>query len=180
MRSRSWLRAVPAVAVTVGGVAAGAVHYFAGSPGMPNGELAAMAFGAPWVMAGVLTLVGTIRGCPTVVAFAGMAAFPISLVSIVLWPLLVPALLLVAQGVSRFNHPAPRDIGVGFLIAIGLVSAFFLLLVHQDPATWQTPEGGTHYSSDIITAVEALASLAIVVTVGVAAAATMLFPRRRS
>ncbi len=153
----------------------GVIHLKGGSPGDPEGLLAATAFASPIAIAGVLSLLGVWRGLPAITAASGLGVIPMCLVSFVMLPLLVPASLLVAYGLSPGTVRAKYEAQAGFVVGIGLVGAFFLLLVHLDPVTWSS-QGGSGSSSDIITDLEAVASLSVVAVVFVAA---MLIPRRR-
>ena len=175
--SRLWL--IPAFVVIASGTTLMAARHYASEPDDPEGWLAGVAFGAPALMAGILALLAILRGYPTVVVGASIAVIPISLVSVILWPLMVPVTLLLAFGLQRISRPAAGEIVIGGLIVVGLISAFVLLLVHEDPVTWQSADGKRGGgSSDIITTVEASASLTIVAAVGLVAGATML--RRHS
>ena len=175
--SRLWL--VPALIVIAGGVALVAIRSYASESDNGEGLLADIAFGAPAFMAGIVALLAIWRGYPFVVVGTSVALMPIALVSVILWPLMVPVALLMAFGAPRISHTSASEIAAGGLTAVGLVSAFVLLLVHEDPVTWQSADGTRQgYSSDIITNVEASASLAIVAIVGLVAGATMLRRRR--
>ncbi|MGB5757188.1 MAG: hypothetical protein WBM50_09760 [Acidimicrobiales bacterium] len=148
---------VASAAVIVGGVGLVFVHYYGGSPGDPEGWFAALGFAAPFIGAGVLALVGTRRGRPALVFAAGVALIPMSVLSIVLIPLLIPAMLLMAHAaVDRFDA---RDLAVPLLLALGLVVVLAILVFHQDPVTWSTPEGSGS-SSNIVSATEAAIAVA--------------------
>lgn len=151
---------VASVAVVLGGVALVFVHYYGGSPGDPEGWFAALGFASPYIGAGLLTLVGTIRGHPALVLAAGVALIPMSILSIVLMPLLIPAVLLMVHAIqARFD---PQDLAVPAILAFGLVTVLAILVFHQDPVTWSKPYGGGS-SSDIVTTSEA--AIAISATV---------------
>lgn len=168
---------IASVIVIVGGVGLALVHNYAGNDGDPEGWLAASAFAAPFVMAGVLALFGVWRGRSGVVAAAGIALVPISIVSVVMWPILVPAAVLIVLGLAAGADRSARENVAFALVVVGLPIAFALLLVHNDPVSWVTPDGGGGSSSDVITNVEALGSLSI--TAMVSAAAPLVSWRRR-
>ena len=73
------------------------VHYYGGLPGEPEGWSAALGFAAPFIGAGFLALVGTRLGRPALVFSAGVALIPMSALSIVLIPLLIPAVVFVVD-----------------------------------------------------------------------------------
>lgn len=62
------------------------------------------------------------------------------------------------------TRPADRTLLVAVVVAhivvIGIVGGFVLLLVHDDPVTWETATA-THSSSDHITDAEAVRTLAL-------------------
>lgn len=68
-----------------------------------------MSVAAPVFLGRVLAVVGDRRGHPILLIAVARAMFPISLVSIVMWPLLVPAALLFRNGLRRLDRPTrPR------------------------------------------------------------------------
>jgi len=71
----------------------------------------------------------------------GFALIPICLVSIVLWPFLFPAALLVAYGLSQPRGKTLQEVVASVLAAVSIVTAFGILLFHQDPATWTSQMG---------------------------------------
>jgi len=83
---------------------------------------------------------------------AGAALIPMSVLSIVLMPLIIPAVLLIVRSTrERFE---PQDLAMPAVLASGLVVALAIVVFHQDPATWSTPDGGGG-SSNIVTSLEA-------------------------
>ncbi len=150
-------------AVIVGGSGLVFVHYYAGSPGDPEGWFAALGFAAPFIGVGALALAGTLRRRPALAFAAGVALVPMSVLSIVLIPLLIPAaLLIVRAAVEGFRA---QDLLVPGLLASGLVVVLAILVFHQDPVSWSTPEGSGG-ASNIVTTTEA--TIAIVSTVAAA------------
>ncbi len=89
-------------------------------------------------------------------------------VSIVMVPLIVPAGFMIAA--IRNASMRGDAVVVSAVLAVGLVTAFGILVFHQDPVTWSTPDGGGS-SSSIATSTEASISL-MVVTVVVLSAIT--------
>ena len=142
------------------------LHFFAGTPGDPEGWFACVGFAALFIGAGLLALLGTYRERPALLLAAGLAALLMSLVSIVLIPLAIPALLLVTRALNE--QIERRDLAAAALLAIVLVSAFAFLVFHQDPVTWSTPEG-TGGSSNIVTSFEAALSISATAAVVVVA-----------
>ncbi len=147
-----------------------ALHYFGGSDGDPEGWFAATGFGAPILAAGALGVLGARKHQPALCAAAGVALWPMCLVSIPGFPLIIPAAVMVWAALS--NAPRAHALAFAGLLAFGLVAAFSFVLLHQDPATWTTPHGSGS-SSNIVTTFEAALSLATVGAVlGVALAWT--------
>lgn len=154
---------------TVGaGVVLMAVHYFAGADGDPEGWYSAAGFAAPFVGAGCLALIGDRFATPLLCVAGGVALAVMCVVSIIVVPLIVPAGFMIA---SIRNASIRGDaVIVSAVFAAGLVTAFAMLVFHQDPVTWSTPDGSGS-SSNIVTTTEASISL-IVVTVVVLSAIT--------
>lgn len=101
-----------------------------------------------------------------------------ALVSVVMWPLLVPAGFLIRYAIPRVAHARAPEMARGAVIALGLIAAFFMLLVHPDPVSWQSADGTTGgTSSDIITPTEATLSLLLSGAVAVFGGLTMLRTR---
>lgn len=158
---------VASVAIVAGGVALVFVHYYAGSPGDPEGWFSAIGFAAPYIGAGLVALVGTLRKRAALMLAAGVAVIPMSVLSIVLIPLLIPAVVLVIQaGKVGVN---PSSLVLPAVLAAGLVGALAVVVFHQDPAQWSTPDGGGG-SSNIVTTTESVIAIATAVTVNLIAA----------
>lgn len=143
---------VASIGVVLGGVALVFVHFYGGSAGDPEGWFSALGFAAPFIGVGLLALVGTLRKRPSLVLVSGVALIPMSVLSIVLFPLIVPAVLLIVRSTrERFN---PQDLVLPAVLASGLVVVLAILVFHQDPVSWSTSDGGGS-SSDIVTSLEA-------------------------
>ena len=147
-----------AVAVVLGGVALVFVHYYGGSAGDPEGWFAALGFAAPFIGAGLVALAGTLRSRPALMLAAGAALIPMSVLSIVLMPLILPAVVLIVRSIQeRFE---PQDLAMPAVLAFGLVVVLAIVVFHQDPVTWSTPDGGGS-SSDIVTSLEAAIAISV-------------------
>lgn len=162
MQSRTTV--VAAVVVVIAGIALVPIREFASEPNDAEGALSSVAFAAPFIAAGLIALLGVHRAKPIYSVAAGVALLPISLVSFILIPLLVPAMLLIAIGMTVATQSSNRDVGISIVVTVGLVAAFAALLVHQDPATWSTLDS-SGMSSDIVTTREATLGLSIVASV---------------
>jgi hypothetical protein len=162
-----------AASIIVGGLGLMVFHYFAGTPDDPEGWFAAIGFGSPFVAAGTLGLIGSLRKRPALMLAAGVTLVPMSLLSIVLIPLLIPAAVLVAQG-AKLQFDESEFLVPGISI-VALLTVMAVLVFHKDPVTWSSPTGGGG-SSDIITATEAF----LAISVGTAVIAAALFATRRS
>lgn len=165
------------------GAAVGALRFAGGTPveqGL-EGALGSFAFGMALAGPGVLALLAPFDR-PALLLPAAIVLVPLSFLSMagVLLPLLVPAAFLVVAArrrlsAERLRHrPAAVTAVVVLALLMGAVAALFL---DQDPRTYTTAtESGS--TSDIITAVEAVASLTLT---GAALAAGWLLaaPRRQ-
>ena len=98
---------------------------------------------------------------------AGVALIPMSVLSFVLLPLLIPAVLLIVR--STRERLDPRDVAMPAILALVLVGALAILVFHQDPVTWTSPEGGGG-SSDIVTMLEAATAISATAAVVLLAA----------
>ena len=102
---------------------------------------------------------------PALLLPAAVVLVPVSFLSFagILLPLLIPAaLLLLAYGRRGAAQPL-RAVATLVWVLVALVAAGTALLVHADPRSYVTPteQGGT---SDVVTVVEALVSLACTIT----------------
>ena len=140
LRVRHRAAAMVTGAITIAaGIAVMVVHNSAGTDGDTEGWFAAAGFGAPFVGAGSLAVIGGALDRPALCVAAGIALHPMSVVSIILWPLLIPAALMVWAGLT--NAPRARSLAAALLHAIALIAVFGFLVLHQDPVTWTTPTG---------------------------------------
>lgn len=148
---------IAAVAIVLGGVLLMAVHSFAGSDGGPEGVFSDVGFGAPFVGIGGLALIGLNFDKPVLCRFAGLFLIPMSVVSIVLVPLLIPAAILMFAPVESLGRKG-LVVAPAMFAAVPLIT-FVILVFHQDPATWTTPDGFSAGSSNIVTSLEASISV---------------------
>jgi hypothetical protein len=153
-----------------------AVYYFAGSDGDPKGWYSAAGFAAPFVGAGCLALIGDRFATPLLCVAEGVALAVMSVVSIIVIPLVVPAGFMIAA----IRNASIREgaLVVPAVLAAGLVGGFAMLVLHEDPVTWSSPDGSGS-SSNIVTSTEASISL-IVVTIVVLSAITRSKQRHRT
>lgn len=119
-----------------------------------------IAFGAPFFTCGLIGLLGERRGYPVLVLAAGVALCPISLVSIVLFPVVFPASVMIAAGASGMNRLTITDGLAGALVLVSTWGTFAMLVFHIDPASWAT-EFGSASSSNIITMTESMITFAV-------------------
>lgn len=173
-QSALWFLA--ATALIIGGVALCVIRYHASNPG-PEGWLASIAFAAPIVVAGCLATIGLACRSSVLLFASSGAVIPMAWVSVLMWPLLVPALLLLIHATSFRTQPSPLEIGLGVVVAIGLIASFVALLVHQDPVSWQS-NGSSGSSSDMITHTEAFISFGILAAASVMAFMLLAVERR--
>lgn len=152
------------------------VHYYGGSCGDPEGWFSALGFAAPFLGLGTLALVGTLQQRPALVLAAGYVLMPMALVSFVLIPLLIPAIVLTVR--SSAQQFRMGDLVLPGLLALCLLAVFGVLVLHQDPVTWSTPDGGGS-SGNIVTTTEATTAIATSVTVVIACDADDPYTRSR-
>ena len=164
---------ISALCLVVGGGVLAVVHHVAGDHESPESWLASLAFGLPLVAAGAVALLGTRSGRPELWIAAGVAACPIAFWSVIGLPVVIPAVVLVALGVTHAARLSWLEAALVAAIAALLVGAFAMLVFHEDPATWTTSTGGG-YSSNIITDTEI--ALTVVAVLIVALAATVFGP----
>ena len=150
---------------------AGIVHYAGSEPGERSvtGPWSALAFTVAIAAPAVVAVIGSL-GRPWVLGAAGVAQLPMLWLSFspLFFPLLVPALIFLTQGSSMARglrrsrwQPVAATVTALFILAAPLC-----LIVHQDPASWSTPTGGSGSTSNVITATEsALAFLCVVAAV---------------
>ena len=143
-------------------------------PGFLEEVLGAAALGAPYTTLGLLAILGSRSDRPALMAFSGMLLLPMSMLSVVMFPLLLPAGFLFARALiglfgRRQQHLGWPEPFLSFVLPAMPVLALGYLLVHEDPRSWETV-GGYHSTSDIVTFAESGLSLgtgALVVAVSV-------------
>ena len=163
MHIRRNVTAVAAI-VMLAAVGLGIVRFLAGDSSTPYYILGCAAFAAPFFAGGLVALLGERQGHPMFVAAVGISLWPISVVSIVMWPILIPAGFLAWKGLEAAATWTAVDISVSIAIVAGICGTFALLLFHQDPASWETRDGSAS-SSNIITGTEALMTGAVLLCV---------------
>lgn len=149
------------------GLALVLIWYLGATDGLPNAELGALAFGAPYCVLGFLAFLGGRTGRPALTLFASTPLVLMSMISIVLIPLVLLAGFLVVRAISglaagRQQHLSPSEMFLPFLVTAAPVLAFGYLLFHQDPASWQSDENTFHSASDVVTVSESVLSLGAV------------------
>ena len=154
---------ISSVAILVGGLVLGAIVFFAGERNEPDVMLASVAFASPYVASGVIALIGHLSHHASYVAAAGLAVWVLTLVtfSIVVFPLLAPAVVLISSGLAETQAWFWGDWAAGALIVVGLAGSLVLLLFYDDPTAWVSPDGSAG-ASDVITRVESFRTLTIV------------------
>lgn len=161
------LAIVVAVLLVLAGVGIAALRFFGGSP--PEHRLydllGALALGAIVAAPGVLALLAR-HDRPALLLPAAVVLVPLSFLSfaLVTLPLLIPAVMLFVDYARRKRvHPIGwlRATAVTVLVLAMLLAALLALFVHQDPREYTTATAG-YGTSDVITAAEALLSLALV------------------
>lgn len=153
----------------VAGLGLAAIRFAGGSPVEDGfeGALGSLALGGAVMATGVLALLA-LRDRAVLLLPAAVVLVPLSFLSfaLVTLPLLVPAVMLfIGYGRrSRCESLSVARVALTlFVVVLLLIAAVAALLVHHDPREYTTPtsSGGT---SDIITAAEALISLALTAT----------------
>ena len=166
--SAPFIRAVAGFLV-LAGLGLAAIRFVGASPAEDGfeGALGSLALGTPVVATGVLALLA-IRERAVLLLPAAVVLVPMSFLSfaLVTLPLLVPAVML-SIGYRRRSRAesmsGARAAVTLWVVVLFVIAAVGALLVHHDPREYTTPtgSGGT---SDIITTVEALISLALTAT----------------
>ena len=152
-----------AMLVMLAAVLVGLVPWFASEDGEPDRLRYAIAFAAPFFAAGLLALMSERLGRPRYVMAAGLALIPISVISIVAVPLLLPALMLIVLG-SRATRPGwSVEMPGSIVIIVAFVASMLSLLLHDDPRTWTTADGHRHFASDTTTGAEVAISASFLV-----------------
>ena len=168
---RPWLRTVENAAgltFVLAGLGLVTIHYLGGADGLPNAELGALAFGAPYSTLGLLAMLGGRSGRPALMATSSMPLIFMCLVSVVTILLLPIAVFLFVRGAiglgsGRQRHLGWEELCLSSVLPAALVLAFGYLLFHQDPASWRSGEHSFASTSDHITVFESALSLGAVV-----------------
>ncbi|MDH3731284.1 MAG: hypothetical protein OES13_09205, partial [Acidimicrobiia bacterium] len=117
------------------------IHYLGGRPhgnSDRGGWFASIGFAVPFVAAGALAVLGALLNAPWHWWAAGIAVVVCSIVSIVMFPLLIPGIALIVLGSRTCSS---RELNLcGGMFATALIAAFATLVFHQDPASW---DGGS-------------------------------------
>jgi hypothetical protein len=154
-----WSAWTAGVFVVAGAIGLTIIRYLGQPEGGPEGIVAALALAAPFYGAGLIGLLGVVGNRPGYCFAAALALLPISIISIATIPLQLAALALFAFAIR--TEPRALRIISDVPLAGPLVVALFLLLMHRDPAEWDTPNGSGS-ASDVITTFEAVCSFALV------------------
>ncbi len=139
-------------------VALGVIHHL-GSSGPPDSGRSSVAFATAFLAPAAVALAGTVRARPWLLGMAGASLIPMAVISIVGFPMMAPAAVFMAKGFGRASAD-PRGVMVGVAAAALAVCSLAALIVHQDPASWQTATGSAG-SSNIITGTEVAVSLGL-------------------
>ena len=168
---RPWLRTAENAAgliFVLAGLGLVIIYYLGASDGLPNAELGALAFGAPYSTLGFLAMLGGRSGRPALMATSSMPLMFMCMVSgvtILLLPIAVFLFVrgLIGLGARRQRHLGWEELCLSSVLPAALVLAFGYLLFHQDPASWRSGEHSFASTSDHITAFESALSLGAVV-----------------
>jgi hypothetical protein len=158
-----------AVIVIMSAAGLAAVAYYGAEPGEPGRLRYAISFSLPYAMTAVVSLVGLARDTPRHMIAAGFGLIPISVLSIVLLPLIIPALVLVGAG-SRLMRPGAGwsvEIPAGLVVGLGIVASLVALLVFREDVEWSTPT--SHHAGEQTTWTGSLLSWATLAVVLLAA-----------
>lgn len=169
-RPRTWVRGTEKAAALLFvpvGLALVVIHYVGAADGLPNAELGALAFGAPYSVLGWLAFLGGRRGRPALTLFASTPLVFMCMISVVLIPLVLPAGFLVVRALGglaagRQQHLGWPEVCLPLVVTAAPVLAFGYLLFHRDPAEWQSDGQTFSSTSDIITVAESVLSLGAV------------------
>ena len=167
------------------GLALVLVRYFGAPDGLPNAELGAVAFGAPYSVLGFLAFLGGRSGRPALTLFASTPLVFMSMISFVLIPLVLLAGFLVVRAISglavgRQQHLGWPEMCLPFVVTAAPVLAFGYLLFHQDPVEWRSDAQTFSATSDFVTVAESVLSLgAVALAVAVSVVWIVLGPASR-
>lgn len=164
--------------VVIGAVALGAVRYLGGSPAERgvDGGAGAVALAAVFAQTAALAWLGAHRRRPWLLLSAGVALVALSLVSIAAFVLLVPAAVFLWRGVTSRGEWSIAGGFVALACTAAAIASLVVLFVHDDPREWSRALAGDSIEqgsvSDVITAVEAAVSVAVI-AMSLALAATV-------
>ena len=172
---------VTGIGVVVAGLALAAFRFAGGAPPEQGteGAIGSLALGVTIAVPGVLAVLA-VRDRPVLLLPAATTLAPLSALSFVTLPLVIPAVMLaIPYGRrSRGHAPASGTAGGTFVVVyLLLAAAVVVLFVHDDPRTYSTATGGGS-TSDVITYAESLPSLALSAA-AIAAGWFLAKPRRQ-
>jgi hypothetical protein len=156
-----WVWVFLALLIFVGGFGVAVLRMVLSEPWEPNRVLGSIALGAPYTAAGGIALWGVVRHRASLVTGGGMSAFALALVSLVLWPLVIPAGALIVRSVAMARAVNLRGLAIVGVTFFGLLAAVTVLVFGEDEASGTLPGGGEWSASDVVTTGEALSALAI-------------------
>ena len=156
-----WVWLLLAALIVLGGVGVVVLRVASTESHEPNRILGSVALGAPYVVAGGIALAGIVRHRASLVTAGGMSAFVLALVSLVLWPLVIPAGALIVRSVAMARSVNLSGLLIVALSFFGLLTAVTVLVLGEDEAGGTLPGGGTWYASDVVTRGEALTALVL-------------------
>jgi hypothetical protein len=133
--------AVGAALLIAAGCVVAVVAVAGGVEGEPDRLRLGVSLGTPYVVGGMVTLIGLARGVPRHAVAVGAALVPLSMVSVVTLPLLAVALTLLVVGVAATRPGWSIEIPAGLVIAVGLIASMVVLLAFREPVTWRTADG---------------------------------------
>ncbi len=148
---------------------------FFGSEGEPGSLRISVSLVAPFVVAALVALLASSSKRWIFVGVAGAGILPSAVVSLVLLPLWVPALVLLYCGFKELKLSSLLDQVVSVLVMVGIFGAMISLLVMRDPLEWRY--GTTEqYSNNTITSTESLLSASILGAVLVVTLLALRYP----
>ena len=146
---------------------------YTGSEGEPGSLRISLSLAAPFAVAAVVALIAQSANRGHFVMAAGAGIIPAAMISVVAWPLWIPAVALLFFGWYQLSTTRVliRDFLAGAVVTAGIVMAMVALLYFRDPIEWQD---GTveQYSNNTITASESLISASFLGLVVIVALAT--------
>lgn len=158
-----WVWISLALLIIAGGFGVAALRITLSEAYEPNRVVGSIALGAPYVAAGSIALVGVVHHRASLVTAGGMSTFALAVVSLVIWPLVIPAGALIVRSVVMVRAVNLVGLAVVIVTFFGLLAAVTMLVLGEDEASGTLPDGGEWYASDVVTRCEALAALVLVV-----------------